>query len=314
MTPGDCCPPRRGTRSWRSVREAPRSAPVNDRPARTPPTVIRDPTGALQSLTPARIGLGRVGHALPTRALLAGDAAHGRARSAVHAALDVAGLVRQLADVAPGRIIAAVDSAATDRATYLLRPDLGRRLSAAGRAEIAGLAPEAGCDLALVIADGLSTTGVHRHAAPTVAAILAAAPADWRLGPLVVARQARVALGDEIGAAFGAEFVALLVGERPGLTCQDSLGIYLTRQPRPGRADAERNCLSNIHPGGLEPVEAARRLWWLLHEARRLGTTGVALKDRSGATAAALRGPAAGEWNHTKKSRRPELADQDNMV
>lgn len=139
-----------------------------------------------------------------------------------------------------------------------------------------------GCDLLIVIGDGLSTSAVQRHAIPVVSAIQAARPAGCTIGPLVVATQARVALGDEIGHLLGARLVAMLIGERPGLSCQESLGIYLTWDPQAGRTDAERNCLSNIHPGGLSPADAATRLWWLTGEASRLGTTGVALKDRSG--------------------------------
>lgn len=251
---------------------------------RQPPAVIADPWTALRSLTPARIALGRAGHALPTRALLAADAAHARARAAVHAALDVERLGSGLAAVTGGGAPIRVTSAAPDRQRYLLRPDLGRRLSAASRAELTAIGGQAArCDLALVIADGLSTSAVARHAVPVVAAILAGRPAGWRIGPPVIATQARVALGDEIGLLLEARLVAVLIGERPGLSCQESLGIYLTWQPRPGRTDAERNCLSNIHPGGLAAAEAAARLWWLAGEARRIAATGVALKDRSAA-------------------------------
>lgn len=236
----------------------------------------------MRSLTPARIALGRAGHALPTREVLAADAAHARARAAVQAALDVERLCGELAAVRTGGAPIRVTSAAPDRRRYLLRPDLGRRLSAASREELAAIGGAAGrLDLAIVIADGLSTTAVARHAVPVVAAILAGRPDGWQIGPPVVATQARVALGDEIGHLLGARLVAVLVGERPGLSCQESLGIYLTWQPRPGRTDAERNCLSNIHPGGLDAAEAAARLWWLAGEARRIAATGVSLKDRS---------------------------------
>ena len=255
-------------------------------PAPSPPsqpTVIRDPWIGLRSLTPSRIALGRAGHALPTREVLAADEAHARARSAVHAPLDLDDLSTRLAAITIGEPPVRVCSAARDRQRYLLRPDLGRRLSAESRAELTALPIEPeGCDLAIVVADGLSTTAVARHAAPVIEAILAGLPTAFRLGPVVIASQARVALGDEIGQLLKARLVAVLIGERPGLSCQESLGIYLTWEPRPGRTDAERNCLSNIHPGGLSPAAAATRLWWLAGEARRLCTTGVALKDRSG--------------------------------
>jgi ethanolamine ammonia-lyase small subunit len=248
------------------------------------PAVTDDPWVPLRSLTPARIALGRAGHALPTREVLAADEAHARARAAVQAALDVQRLSAELAAVTGGGSPIRVASAAPDRQRYLLRPDLGRRLSAASRQELTALEKQAGSpDLVIVIADGLSTTAVARHAVPVVAAILAGKPADWQIGPLVIASQARVALGDEIGEVLQARLIALLIGERPGLSCQESLGIYRTWQPRPGRVDAERNCLSNIHPRGLAADDAAARLWWLAREAACLGTTGIALKDRSAA-------------------------------
>lgn len=248
------------------------------------PAVVQDPWAGLRSLTPSRIALGRVGHALPTREVLAADAAHARARAAVHAPLDVDALCEAIARVPGAGSPVRVASAAPDRQRYLLRPDLGRRLSTESRDRLASLASAAdgtGCDLLLVIGDGLSTSAVQRHAVPVLAAIHAAVPAGCTLGPPVIATQARVALGDEIGQLLGARLVAMLIGERPGLSCQESLGIYLTWDPQPGRTDAERNCLSNIHPGGLSAADAAARLWWLAREARRLGTTGVALKDRS---------------------------------
>ncbi|HQT55254.1 MAG TPA: ethanolamine ammonia-lyase subunit EutC, partial [Phenylobacterium sp.] len=174
-----------------------------------------------------------------------------------------------------------VASAAPDRATYLRRPDLGRRLSGAGR-ETLERSGARGSDLVLVVADGLSSAAAHAHAVPLVAAL---APyvdrAGWSLGPVVIATQARVALGDEIGERLGAGMVALLVGERPGLSSPDSLGIYLTHAPHVGRTDAERNCISNIRPEGLSYDEAAFKLAWHIAEARRLGLTGVGLKDES---------------------------------
>lgn len=249
---------------------------------RSGPVVTPDPWQSLRSLTPARLALGRAGHALPTRERLAHDAAATRARTAVSRPLDVDSLCDELALlIAPQRPLV-LASAAADRASYLLRPDLGRRLAAESRCRLEQCAREQnGSDLVLVVADGLSTTAVARNAVPVVAAILAMRPTDWQLGPIVVATQARVAVGDEIGAVLRARHVAVLIGERPGMSCQDSLGIYVTRDPSPGRTDADRNCLSNIHPHGLAASAAAARLWWVLGEARRIGATGVTLKDRS---------------------------------
>ena len=238
-----------------------------------------DPWAGLRAQTPARVGLGRAGGSLPTRELLAFGAAHAQARDAVHLPLDVPALSDRLAALG-GPPVLTVQSAAPDRATYLLRPDLGRRLSAASARALdeGGAAP---CDLLLVIGDGLSAAAIERQAVPLVVEVLAQRPEGWTLGPLVVATQARVAIGDDIGARLGAAQVAMLIGERPGLSSPDSLGIYLTHAPRVGRTDAERNCLSNVRPEGLPPAEAARKLWWLAEAARTLQLTGVGLKDRS---------------------------------
>ena len=240
--------------------------------------VPADPWLALREHTAARVALGRSGASLPTREVLRFDAAHALARDAVHLPLDTVALCERL--TAAGWPVHRVHSAATDRAAYLLRPDLGRRLdeaSAAGLADLQGPAP----DIAFVVGDGLSSLAVSRHAAPLLDAVRTLAPASWRLGPVVVAEQARVALGDPVGERLKAQLVAVLIGERPGLSSPDSLGVYLTWQPRTGRTDAERNCISNVRPEGLSYAEAARRLVWLCGEALRLGLTGVGLKDGS---------------------------------
>jgi ethanolamine ammonia-lyase small subunit len=177
-------------------------------------------------------------------------------------------------------------SAARDRAEYLARPDLGRRLDEAGAALLeAAAAPGPG--VAVVAADGLSPLAVERHVPPLLAALRARSPARWS-GPVAVALQARVALGDEVGERLGARLVAVLVGERPGLSSPDSLGAYLTFAPRAGRTDAERNCVSNIRPEGLRCDEAARRIDWLASEALRRRLTGVALQDGSAAPGGVL--------------------------
>jgi len=204
--------------------------------------------------------------------MLAFQLAHARARDAVHTPLDI-----DLIRAALGRPSIVVDSAASDRATYLQNPDLGRRLDASA----SPLAP-GDYDVAVVLADGLSATAVHAHG-PALVAALTARLGDWRIAPIVIARQARVAIGDPIGTALGARAVVVLIGERPGLSAADSLGAYLTFDPKPGRRDSERNCVSNIRaPGGLAPDQAADKIVWLLREAKRLGFGGVDLKDRSG--------------------------------
>ncbi len=240
-----------------------------------------DPWADLRAHTAARIALGRAGSALPTGELLRFGLAHAEARDAVHIRLDTARLEADLHALGCATLTAR--SAAADRATYLLRPDLGRRLDADDAQRLGRQAAPGGCDLLLVVADGLSSLAVQRNAAPLVQAIQAQAPAGWTLGPVAIATQARVALGDEIGALLGARMVAVLIGERPGLSAPDGIGIYLTWQPRVGRHDAQRNCISNVRPEGLPASAAAARLWWLCREARRLGLTGVDLKDHSDA-------------------------------
>ncbi|MDE1150761.1 MAG: ethanolamine ammonia-lyase subunit EutC [Azospirillaceae bacterium] len=241
--------------------------------------VTPDAWAHLRDTTPARIALGRTGASLPTAEVLRFALAHAQARDAVHTPFDAAGVADALR--ALGHEVLAVESAAPDRATYLRRPDLGRILSPGGRRALAYV-PATQPDLALVVADGLSATAVHRQAAPLLAALAPWISREgWRVAPVVVATQARVALGDEVGQMLGARAVAMLIGERPGLSAPDSLGVYLTLAPRPGRLDAERNCLSNIRDGGLGPELAAFKLAWLLREAFRRQVTGVALKDES---------------------------------
>jgi ethanolamine ammonia-lyase small subunit len=238
-----------------------------------------DPLWAsLQRLTAARIGLKRTGASLATAPLLDFKLAHARARDAVHEPLDEARLTADLA--ALGLPVLTVASAAEDRQRYLMRPDLGRRL--APEAE-AALSPHAGrYDLAFVIADGLSARAVQTHAAPVLAGAMPALHADgWRIAPLVIARQGRVAIGDAISALLGADGVAVLIGERPGLTAPDSMGAYLTWQPRAGTTDADRNCISNIRPEGIGYDNAAFKLEHLLRSMRARRLSGVLLKDDS---------------------------------
>lgn len=223
----------------------------------------------LRRFTPARVALGRAGNGLPTAAHLDFQAAHAAARDAVHAELDVTSLRGEL--LAAGLESICVHSEAADRRTYLLRPDLGRRLRAS---EHIPRLPNA---ILFVVCDGLSATAVQRHA---VALLRHVVPLlHGRIAPVVIAEQGRVALGDDIGEAMGAEAVAVLIGERPGLSAADSLGVYLTWQPRRGRTDAERNCISNIRPAGLAPAAAAAKLAWLIGAMRRMRQTGIGLKD-----------------------------------
>ena len=233
----------------------------------------------LRTLTPARIGLGRSGSGLPTRAVLRFGLAHAQARDAVHTPMDaeaIAGAIEEL-----GFASLRVASQAPDRAAYLRRPDQGRALARAD-GDALKRAAAGPVDLAIVVADGLSARAVHEGAAAFLAAFQPHAErAGWRLAPVVVATQARVALGDAVGAALEARAVAVLIGERPGLSSPDSLGIYLTFAPRPGRSDAERNCISNVRPAGLSHALAAFKLDWLLNQAFARGLTGVSLKDES---------------------------------
>jgi ethanolamine ammonia-lyase small subunit len=238
------------------------------------PAPPADPWIALRRHTPARISLGRAGTSLPTHEVLRFAAAHALARDAVHLPLDEAPLLAEL------RALATVDpvqvtSRANSRVEYLTRPDLGRQLAPASR----DLLEADGADgLCIVIGDGLSAIAAQRHAAPLVAELAKAGVVADRI---VVATQARVALGDEIGERVGASLVLVLLGERPGLSSPDSLGAYLTWSPKTGRADSERNCVSNIRPEGLALAQAAARIAWLVRESRRRRVTGIELKDDS---------------------------------
>ena len=215
----------------------------------------------LRRFTQARVALGRAGNAVPTAAHLDFQEAHAAARDAVWSALDVAALRAELGPVP------VLHSEAEDRRSYLLRPDLGRRLRAVDRAAL----PRTGGTV-IIIADGLCASGVQSQSVAMVRAL----GGNW---PVVIVQQARVAIGDDIGEAMSAEAVVVLIGERPGLSAQDSVGLYLTWRPRRGRTDAERNCISNIRPGGLGIQDAAAKLHWLLRGARAQGATGVMLKD-----------------------------------
>jgi ethanolamine ammonia-lyase small subunit len=232
----------------------------------------------LRRLTAARIGLARTGAALATSPLLDFRLAHARARDAVLEPLDETRLARDLA--AFGLPVLSISSAAQDRQTYLMRPDLGRRLAPQCGAALAACQGE--YDAVVVIVDGLSARAVQTHSEPVLAGTLPNLHREaWRIGPLVIVRQGRVAIGDAIAAALGAKCVAVLIGERPGLSAPDSMGAYLTWRPREGTPDANRNCISNIRPEGIDYATAASKLLHLLTAMRTRRLSGVALKDDS---------------------------------
>lgn len=248
--------------------------------------VVANPWAQLRQFTPARIALGRTGVSLPTQPQLAFQLAHAKARDAVHELLDAMALEQSLkaAGLARSGCIQ-LHSAAPDRQTYLQRPDLGRRLSDASRAELTALATgfdPGGYDLALVIADGLSAQAVAAQAVPLLSEFLPLVHADGlTLAPLTVARMGRVALADEVGALLRARVVVILIGERPGLSAFDSMGIYATWAPQVGSSDAQRNCISNVRPAGLGSVAAAAKLHYLVSEMHRRQLSGVPLKDET---------------------------------
>ena len=238
-----------------------------------------DPWAGLKAFTAARIALGRTGTSVPLREALAFKLAHAHARDAVYSVLELARLLAEI--VALPMPVCQVSSRAQSRQEYLQRPDYGRQLSEEAKAQISELSA-GGCDIAVVLADGLSATAINNHALPLLRLLLPELrAAGFRLGPLVLAEQARVALGDEVGHLLKARLVLVLIGERPGLSAPDSLGAYFTHGPRPGLTDEARNCVSNIRPAGLDYPAAAAKLGWLLREALRRQLSGVALKDQA---------------------------------
>jgi ethanolamine ammonia-lyase small subunit len=237
-----------------------------------PPTEPPQPLD-LRTLTPARVSLTRTGSSIATRDALDFTLAHAQARDAVHATLSIPSLLEALRNRDLETLT--LQSAAPDRATYLRRPDLGRTLSPASAAKLTSNSRQ----LAIILADGLSALAVDRHAIPLLDALLPHL-ATFTLAPILIAEQARVALGDPIGQLLNAQLTLMLIGERPGLSSPDSLGAYVTWNPRPGRTDAERNCISNIRTAGLDYATAATRIAWLCHEARRLQLSGIPIKEQ----------------------------------
>lgn len=234
---------------------------------------------ALKRITQARIGLERAGSAVSSRELLAFQLAHAQARDAVWRDWDVQACAAALQRAGCATLL--VQSRATDRAVYLKRPDLGRRLDQASLDSLVAARGGGQSEVALILSDGLSATALDAHGIATVLAIRSALEAaSVSCTPVVLARFGRVALSDEIGHALGARVSVIVLGERPGLSAADSLGLYLTHSPAPGNSDAERNCISNVRePGGLPPQVAALRLVSLLRRSLALGVSGVQLKD-----------------------------------
>lgn len=257
-------------------------------------SVTANPWAALRRFTAARIALGRSGVSLPTQPQLAFQLAHAQARDAVHLPLDAALLRAQLHEqgVCSADEVLELNSAAADRLVYLQRPDLGRSLSAASRQlllERFGDTGERRYDVGFVIADGLSALAIVRNAAAFLAETLRRIALEgWSVAPPVIVRQGRVAVADEIGELMGTRLVVILIGERPGLSSPDSMGLYLTWMPRRGLTDASRNCISNVRPEGLPYPEAAYKLHYLMAQAHQRSLSGVALKDETAGEGQAL--------------------------
>ncbi|MFP3891487.1 ethanolamine ammonia-lyase subunit EutC [uncultured Ralstonia sp.] len=246
----------------------------------TPTVATPNPWQQLRQLTPARIALGRAGVSLPTQPQLAFQAAHAQARDAVHLPFDHAALRAQLAEQGIASLL--LHSAAHDRNHYLQRPDLGRRLVEASVQQLRDVAQAGGVDVAIVVADGLSALAVHRHAAPLIARLTDDIRAEgWSMAPIVLVEQGRVAVADEVGERLGARMSVILIGERPGLSSPDSLGLYFTYAPKIGLTDAARNCISNVRPEGLSTPMAAHKLLYLMREAWRRQLSGVQLKEEA---------------------------------
>ncbi len=253
--------------------------PIND-------PVIENPWEVLRGFTDARIGLGRAGVSVPTRHLLDFQLAHAKAQDAVHTPLDSQGLIDNLKQQAwCTESVLLLHSQAEDRAMYLQRPDYGRRLNEVSQQQLNSLSqPKTPYDLAVVIVDGLSALAIEENAIPFLHALLPALTQQtnpWTLAPLCVVEQGRVAIGDHIGELLKARCVLILVGERPGLSSPDSMGLYLTWSPKLGRADSQRNCISNVRLAGLQHQDASRKAQYLLNEARTKNLSGVQLKDRA---------------------------------
>ena len=254
--------------------------------------VIANPWSALRQFTDARIALGRAGVSLPTTAHLDFQLAHAQARDAVHLALDAATLAHTLDAALPNPAAPSLilHSAAAERSVYLQRPDLGRKLDAASRERLSRLPrptdvlpSDRPYDLAFVVVDGLSALAIEQNAVPFLTRLQERiAPEHWSIAPVCIVKQGRVAIGDEVAELLGAKAVVVLIGERPGLSSPDSMGLYLTWMPRAGLTDANRNCISNVRPAGLQYEDAVYKLHYLLAQAQQRQVSGVELKDETG--------------------------------
>ena len=234
----------------------------------------------LKAFTAARIAIGRSGASIPTRERLDFQLSHARARDAVLTPFLPEELAEELKELHPSPLV--IESRAHDRSTYLRRPDLGRRLSDRSREALEEIRPQGPWDLVILVSDGLSTTAAMKQARPLLEHLLPMLiTAGWNVAPLLITRHARVAVQDEAGALLNATISLMLLGERPGLGSPDSLGAYFTFRPVPGRTDAERNCVSNIRPEGLDLPAAAHKLFTLISRSRELQLSGVDLKDLS---------------------------------
>jgi ethanolamine ammonia-lyase small subunit len=241
--------------------------------------VQEDPWSSLKAFTTARIALGRTGTAIPLKEVLSFRLAHAHARDAVYSRLDTTSLQEQLQPFHTTTLL--LHSSAADRQEYLQRPDKGRRLDAHS-IEVLSTLPTTLLqkDVAIIIADGLSATAMNIHTLPLLTQLLPMLKtAGISTGPLCLVEQGRVAIGDEAGALLKAKATLVLIGERPGLSAADSMGAYLTFNPRIGNTDESRNCISNIRQEGLQYVPAAGKICYLLQEAIRLQLSGVGLKD-----------------------------------
>lgn len=234
----------------------------------------------LKQFTDARIALGRAGGSLPTRPALAFQLAHAEAKDAVLKKLDIALLEQQLSALQHKMLH--VQSDAADKDVYLKRPDLGRELSEESRLQLKQYAQQhpAAYDVLIVAGDGLSARAIEDNAPYFIQQFYTAChEQNWSVAPLVIAVGSRVALGDEIASILRAKMLVMLIGERPGLSSPDSMGIYYTWQAQKGCHDAMRNCISNVRPAGLPVQVAIQRLVALMRKSCALGMSGVHLKD-----------------------------------
>lgn len=263
---------------------------INIKTKQTSDSVVTSPWQQLRNFTSARIALGRTGNSIPTKALLSFQLDHAQAMDAVHCALDTTALGQTLTQLPQVQSLTpsvpqVVESKISDRLMYLQRPDLGRQLNPESWQRLVKQAASLNFtpDLAIVVADGLSSTAIQHHAAPFIERLLTrmSESGTWLLAPITIVKQGRVAVGDDVAECFGAKMVLVLIGERPGLSSPDSMGLYLTWGAKRGSKDSERNCISNIRPEGLSYDDACNRTIYLLEEARRLHLSGVNLKDRS---------------------------------